>query len=214
MNSLIEMFLVGILITDFILLATGRMRASIRLVSIQGFLLGVVPVIIGITQGISQEIIVISLAGIVLRGIIFPRLLHRSVIDTGVDREEHPIVGYIASLLIMVVFLLTSLWVGSKLAFLAPKSALMIPVALATIFAGTFMIVGRRIAIMQIIGYILIENGIYCFGLMLVEKVPFLVELGVLTDAVVAVLVMTNASKKLHKVFDHMDTRNLDSLKG
>jgi hydrogenase-4 component E len=208
------MFLVGILITDFILLATGRMRASIRLVSIQGFLLGVVPVIIGITQGISQEIIVISLAGIVLRGIIFPRLLHRSVIDTGVDREEHPIVGYIASLLIMVVFLLTSLWVGSKLAFLAPKSALMIPVALATIFAGTFMIVGRRIAIMQIIGYILIENGIYCFGLMLVEKVPFLVELGVLTDAVVAVLVMTNASKKLHKVFDHMDTRNLDSLKG
>lgn len=214
MNSIIEMFLVGILITDFILLATGRMRASIRLVSIQGFLLGVVPVIIGITQGISQEIIVISLAGIVLRGIIFPRLLHRSVIDTGVDREEHPIVGYIASLLIMVVFLLTSLWVGSKLAFLAPKSALMIPVALATIFAGTFMIVGRRIAIMQIIGYILIENGIYCFGLMLVEKVPFLVELGVLTDAVVAVLVMTNASKKLHKVFDHMDTRNLDSLKG
>ncbi|NPV01531.1 MAG: hypothetical protein HPY53_09140 [Brevinematales bacterium] len=214
MNNLIEMFLVGILITDFILLATGRMRASIRLVSIQGFLLGVVPVIIGITQGINQEIIVISLAGIVLRGIVFPRLLRRSVIDTGVDREEHPIVGYIASLLIMVVFLLTSLWVGSKLAFLAPKSALMIPVALATIFAGTFMIVGRRIAIMQIIGYILIENGIYCFGLTLVEKVPFLVELGVLTDAVVAVLVMTNATKRLHQVFDHMDTGNMDSLKG
>ena len=85
---------------------------------------------------------------------------------------------------------------------------------LATLLIGLFVIVSRRKAITQVLGYIVVENGIYALGVALVGDVPLLVELGVLLDVFVAVFIMSIAAYHISREFDHIDVDQLDRLKG
>ena len=214
MIILINFILIGILMTDLILVSNSRLGTCIKILSVQGVILGLLPAVIGLYLGLNIELIVIAVTGIVLRGIVFPRLLHRSMVNTSVSRELKPYVGYFASVLVVIFLIIISTWISSRLKILDPQFSFITPVALTTIFTGTFLIAGRKIAVMQIIGYILLENGIYCLSLILVDKVPLIVEMGVLLDAFVAVFVMSVATNKIHEEFEHLDVQNLDSLKG
>ena len=214
MSTLNELLLVVILVTNIALAGNSRLRTCIDIVSIQGFALGLLPAVIGLETGMTVELVVIALAGIILRGFIFPWLLRKSIAKAGADRELKPLVGYFLSTMIVLILIALSLWLSRRLEFLDTNLLLFSTVALATIFSGTFLIVGRRLAVMQIIGYILIENGIYCLGLAFVKEIPLVVELGVLLDAIVAVFVMSVATNKIHEEFEHLDVAKLDSLKG
>jgi hydrogenase-4 component E len=88
-----------------------------------------------------------------------------------------------------------------------------VPVALSTIFTGLFLILSRRKALTQVLGYIVLENGIYIFGVALALKEPVVVELGVLLDVFVAVFIMGITVFQISREFDHTDTDRLDSLK-
>jgi hydrogenase-4 component E len=93
-------------------------------------------------------------------------------------------------------------------------SPLTVPVGLATMLIGLFVIVSRRKAITQVLGYIVVENGIYAVGVALVGGVPLLVELGVLLDVFVAVFIMSIAAYHISREFDHIDVDQLDRLRG
>jgi len=214
MTTVNELFLVIILITNITLAGQSRLKACIGIVSIQGFTLGFLPAVIGLETGMTVALVIIALAGIILRGIVFPRLLGKSIENSGTDREQKPLVGYFLSTILSLILIALSLWLSRRLEFLDPDLLLFSTVALATIFTGIFLIVGRRLAVMQIIGYILIENGIYCLGLAFVKEIPLIVELGVLFDAIVAVFVMSVATNKIHEEFEHLDVAKLDTLKG
>ena len=82
------------------------------------------------------------------------------------------------------------------------------------VLVGLFLIVSRRKAITQVLGYIVAENGIYALGVALVGGVPLLVELGVLLDVFVAVFIMSIAAYHISREFDHIDVDQLDRLKG
>lgn len=214
MTTLNELLLVAILVTNIALSGNSRLKTCIDIVSIQGLALGLLPAVIGLETGMSIELVVIAIAGIVLRGIVFPHLLKKSIQNASASRELKPVVGYFLSTLIALALIAVSLWLSRRLQFLDPSLLLFSTVALATIFTGTFIIVGRRLAVMQIVGYILLENGIYCLGLAFVREIPLIVELGVLFDAIVAVFVMSVATNKIHEEFEHFDVAKLDSLKG
>jgi hydrogenase-4 component E len=81
-------------------------------------------------------------------------------------------------------------------------------------FTGLFLIIARRKALTQCIGYIVFENGIYAFGVAAAGEIPMLVELGLLLDAFVAVFVMGIAIYHIKQEFDHIDATELSSLKG
>lgn len=214
MTTLNDLLLVTILVTNIALSGNSRLKTCIDIVSIQGFALGLLPAVIGLETGMSVGLVVIAVAGIVLRGIVFPHLLKKSIQNASASRELKPLVGYFLSTMISLILIALSLWLSKRLQFLDSSLLLFSTVALATIFTGTFIIVGRRLAVMQIVGYILLENGIYCLGLAFVREIPLIVELGVLFDAIVAVFVMSVATNKIHEEFEHFDVAKLDSLKG
>jgi hydrogenase-4 component E len=81
-----------------------------------------------------------------------------------------------------------------------------------TIFTGLFLIVARRKALTQVLGYLALENGIYLFGVCFASEGPIWVELGVLLDLLVAVLVMGIAVHRINQAFDSIDTARLQSL--
>ena len=92
-------------------------------------------------------------------------------------------------------------------------SSVLVAVALFSILVGLFLIVARKKAISQVLGFLVMENGIYTFGVALVRESPLLVELGVMLDVFVAVFVMGIAMFHISREFDHIDTHELTTLK-
>ena len=98
---------------------------------------------------------------------------------------------------------------------LAPGSqyTLFVPASLSTLLTGFILLITRRKALSQVVGYLVLENGIYLFGLMLVEEMPLLVETGILLDLFVSIFVMGIVINHITVAFDSMDTRQLAELK-
>jgi hydrogenase-4 component E len=163
---------------------------------------------------LSAGLLVVGGTAAVLKGVVFPALLRKALRDAGVRKEIEPFVGYGPSLLLGVAMLPLSLWLSAKI--FAPGDPMFFAAAtsLTTMAVGLFLIVARRKALTQTIGYLAFENGIYLFGVAAVGHVPLLVEMGVLLDAFVAVFVMGIAIHHISREFDHIDADQLNSLKG
>jgi len=217
MTSVIQPILIFVVLTNLALLGSSRRRSCINLVAAQGILLGILPLALP-EEGHALSAIVLSLASIVLKGVVFPRLLLRAERTAGVKRELQPIIGYSASILLGILFLAFSLWLGTRLTLPAPLrdsvgSQLAVPVSVFSILIGLLLIISRNKALTQVLGYLVLENGIYIFGVTLVRDQPWLVETGILLDVFVAVFVMGIAIFHISREFDHMDVDQLTVLK-
>jgi hydrogenase-4 component E len=213
MTGWVDTALVLLTLTSLLLLGSSRLTRCIRIVAFQGVVLGVLTVTARPTE-LSLRILMLAVAIVGLKGVTFPWLLSRVLRDAAVRREVDPVVGYIGSLLLGTLMLAVSFWLSVRLPLPTPAiSGLLVPVALFTTLSGLFLIVTRRTALTQVLAYLVLENGIYVFGVGLVEGTPMLVELGVLLDVFVAVFVMGIAIFHINREFDHIDTDQLTALK-
>lgn len=214
MTAWIDGVLVVLILTNLAVLGSSRLNTCIRIIALQGVVLGTLPVLSG--DGIpTLRMAALAAATMGLKGIVFPWLLLRALRVAGIRREVEPYIGYNWSVLAGLLSLAASVWLGGQLPMPETvRSPLVAPVALFMIFTGLFVIISRRKAITQILGYIIIENGMYAFGVVLLEEIPVLVELGILMDAFVAVFVMGVAIYHIRQEFDHVDVDQLDTLKG
>jgi hydrogenase-4 component E len=202
------------LLTCFALLATSRIGACIRWLSFQGILLGVVPLVLH-DDGIGLRAVLLASGNIALKGVAFPWLLLRLRARADFSREVEPFVGYIASVLFGILALCLSVWLALKMRPALGRAPFeLLHASIFLILVGLFLIIARRKALMQVIGYLVLENGIFLFGVVAVVSTPLLVELGVLLDAFVAVFVMGIAIFHINREFGSMDVDRLTALKG
>src|SRR3989339_2203280 len=170
MNELVNAIVVLIIILNFLLLGTGWLRASVRIVAFQGLALGLLPLFVH-QDGLTIRLVIIAILVLILKGVVFPRLLMRSLRELSSVGAVTFYVGPMLSLLIGILVMSSSLWWGHSLPF--PDKGgyrLAIPMVFFTIVTGLFLIVSRRQAVMQIIGYLALENGIYAFGVFFAQS--------------------------------------------
>jgi hydrogenase-4 component E len=214
MNHGVDTLLVVLLLSCFLLLGASRLAAAVRLTAVQGFMIGLLPLVIEGGE-LSLRVAILAALIAVLKAGVFPWLLMRTVRTSRTTHEDRPLIGYGLSLLIGVAAVGASFWLDARLSFANDTdSRLVVPVAFSVMATGLFLMVGRRTAINQVLGYLTLENGIYIFGLALVSGIPLLIELGVLMDMFVAVFVMGIAIYRISREFDHIDAAQLTSLKG
>ncbi|HPM79915.1 MAG TPA: hypothetical protein PLF81_04420 [Candidatus Anammoximicrobium sp.] len=214
-SSISELILMVVMLTNLALLGMGRLRSSIRVVAIQGMALGALPLFVS-NRGLTWSLLVIAVGSFALKGVVFPWWLTRTLQATNAQREVSPIVGPSASTALGALLIAFSFWIGSR--FQLPStvpvvSRLAMPVAVATLLSGLFVIVTRRQALTQVLGYLVLENGIFVFGLALAHEEPLLVEMGILLDVFVAVFVMGIAVFHIAREFDHIDVERLSELR-
>jgi hydrogenase-4 component E len=214
-SAAVEAILALLVITNLLLLGSSRLRSCIRVVAVQGVTVSLLPLLLHGGDGVARAWL-LSAGGIAAKGVIFPWLLLRVLREAGVRREVEPFVGHTLSVLVGAASLVFALWVDARLQLpgALAGSSLAVPVGLATLLIGLFVIASRRKAVTQVLGYIVVENGIYAIGVALVGGVPLLVELGVLLDVFVAVFIMSIAVYQISREFDHMDVDQLDRLRG
>ncbi|NLD36874.1 MAG: hydrogenase [Desulfatiglans sp.] len=212
MTTWIDIFLLFLVLTDFRLLASSRLGAIIQTTVFQAVSLSACMLLMAV-RPVSIYIIALSIVTFTVKGIILPWLLRRAMREADVQREVRPIIGYSASVLTGVVLLGLSFIIFMPVKETVSGSAFLMPGALFTTLTGLMMIISRKNALTQVAGYLVMENGIYAFGVILAVEEPLLVEMGVLLDVFVAVFVMGITVYQISREFDHIDTDRLSELK-
>jgi len=211
MFSLADQLLVLVLLINFISLGTSRLIFSIRAVAVQGVILGILP---GLIHPFSWHLVGITAGILVIKGLVIPLLLNRAVRSAEIKREVEPFLGYVPTLLLGALFTALAFGFAGKLPLLPEhRGYLFVPASIATLMSGFLLLTTRRKAISQVIGYLVLENGIFIFGLLLADAMPLMVEAGVLLDLLVGTFVMGIVINHISREFSSLDTSRLTSLK-
>lgn len=208
-----RLMLVAIAFLNLASLGTSRVQALVRLVALQGILTGVLP-LFAHSEHLGVRLLLLSAVIIGLKGFGFPWLLSRALREAEVRHEDDPYIGYTSSVLAGLCGFGVSLLLAGRLPHLVPDAdELVVPIGLFTILTGFLVLVTRRKAVTQVLGYLVLENGIFAFGLAFAQEQPFLVEMGVLLDAFVAVSVMGMTIFHMNRTVEHLDTDRLSTLR-
>ena len=219
--AFLDPLMVVVALTNLTLLGASRLTLCIRVVAIQGVALGILPLLVH-SDDLSLRLLGFATAVVALKGLVFPWLLTRALREAEVRREAEPFVGYGTSLLLGVALLVVALWISSRLPLpgstgaepaATATSSFAVAVALSTLLCGLLLLVARRSALNQALGYLVFENGIYAFGVPLVKDAPLLVELGVLLDVFVGVFVMGITLFHIQRDLRHLDADRLSTLR-
>ncbi len=210
MASLGDLLLLCVVLTNFWVLGTTRLTSTIRATAIQGGLLALLPV--ALHPGWSLHIVGLSAGTFLVKAILLPTFLRWAIREAAVRREIEPLIGFSSSLALGAVAVGLSFAIAHRIP-MPDSSGLLIPVALSTVIVGLLVLTTRNKAVTQVVGYLVLENGIYVFGLSQAERVPFLVELGVLLDIFVGIFIMGIVVFHINRAFDSLDSTRLSELK-
>ena len=195
---------------NLLALGTSRLPVLIRAMSAQGVILGVMPVLM---EQPDWRVLLVALATIGGKGLFIPGMLRRAMRTVQIDRELEPLIGFVPSLLLGAGGTIAALALTPLLPLLPEHAtSLLVPGALATVITGLILLIGRTKAIAQACGYLILENGIYLFGLLLIRAMPLMVEAGVLLDLTVGVFILGIIVDRIQRAFDSLDTRKLTAL--
>jgi hydrogenase-4 component E len=197
---------------NLLALGSGRLPSLIRAMSLQGVVLGILPLLI--ENELDWRIALLAIATIVGKGVIIPGLLRRAMRTANIQREIEPFIGFVPSLLLGAGAAIAAVALAKTLPLLPEHAgSLLVPGSIASILTGFILLIGRAKAISQVCGYLILENGIYLFGLLLIHSMPLLVEAGLLLDLTVGVFVIGIIVDRIQRAFDSLDTRKLTALR-
>lgn len=197
---------------NLVALGSSRLPSLIRTVSTQGVALGLMPLLLE-SHHLDWRIVLVAVATVVGKGFVIPGLLRRAMRAANIEREIQPFIGLMPSVLLGAGGTIAAVALAGALPLLKEHAGLLlVPGALASVLTGFILLIGRSKAISQVCGYLVLENGIYLFGLLLIKATPLLVEAGVLLDLTVGVFVLGIIIDRIQRAFDSLDTRKLTAL--
>jgi hydrogenase-4 component E len=188
--------------------------AQIRLLAVQGWALGVLVGVLGVHES-DVELVTVALLVLVLKGVVLPRVLTRATMtEHGALREETPLVNTTASLILLALLTMLAYVVSRPVQALGstpPVAA--VPVGVAMTLFGFLVLSTRRHAVSQLIGFLLLDNGIGTVAFLTAGGVPLVVELGVSLDVLLVVLILQVLTSRIRAEFGDADLDDLTELR-
>lgn len=211
------------LLAAVIVLWRRELAAIVRVFALQGIALAAIAVLLGAHEG-RWDLIAVGIGIGLLRAGVLPYLMRRALTALTADRqwygtggaearETQPLVNVAASLLTASLLTLLAYVVSLPLTELDPTPATRaLPVGLAVVLIGFFVLVTRRRALAQVVGFLLLDNGITATAFLAASGVPLIVELGVSFDVLLAVLVLQILTTRMREAFGTTDIDDLREL--
>ncbi|HSC43199.1 MAG: hypothetical protein ACM3N3_19705 [Betaproteobacteria bacterium] len=196
-----------------LLIVRARLEGQVRAFALQSFVLAFLSVLIAIYTD-SFQLFGVGVALVIVKVVVIPRVLNRAVAKIGISRVAAPYLGTAPALIVCVLLAIIAFYVMTPIASSNPlPTADAMPLAFAGVLIGFFIMVDRRRAVTQILGFLMLENGIFLLALLTTYGVPFIVEMGVFLDVLVAVLIMEVFVYHIKDNFDSIDVGELGKLK-
>ena len=201
------------LITGLILLWRRGVTAYISAFTWQSRAITVVTVIVAYF-GHDHELYWVAGALFILKGVVIPRLLKQMERRFAAERELDPYVNTATSLVISGLLVLFGYAITRPLVALSqlPTRAGM-PLAMGLVLVSLFVIISRKKALTQVIGFLMLENGLALLAVLGTYGIPLIVELGVFLDVLMGFLVMQIFIYQIHETFESIDVEQLSNLR-
>ncbi|PYS96173.1 MAG: hypothetical protein DMF50_05755 [Acidobacteria bacterium] len=202
-----------VLITGIAILWRHSLAVYIDYFARQSFVF--VLVILGVAAYAGEaELYLVAAMVFLFKVMLIPRILRRVRRHVGVDLEVRPYVNVpasvaLAGLLTLIAYAVTRPVV--EISGLPTRAG--IPLALAVVFVGLLIVVSRRSALAQIVGFLVLENGIALLAILATYGVPLIVELGAFLDVLLGFLVMQVFVYRIRETFDTIDVDRLSGLR-
>ncbi len=203
----------AVLVCAVTVLWLTSVHAVVRVVAVQAFALGSVALLLGVRDG-DAGLIATAVVVVLVKGVVIPALLGRAGGGDVLDRETRPLInvpaGLVASAVLILVAFLATRGIGR---FVGPRAGALVPVGVATLLVGFLVLVTRRRPVLQIVGLLMVDNGIALVAFLSTAGVPFLIELGVSLDVLLGVIVLMVLTRRLRSEFGNVDLDELQDLR-
>ena len=208
---MIDVLLITFIITLFYIAIANRMLTYIKVLALQGVLLFVV-VYLQLNEIHPLNLALILLETIVFKSVAVPLFMAYVLKRNNITREAEPYLSNFVSLIITTVIVVVTILLANGVKD-THLDKIFFVVALSSLFTGLYFIATRRKIITHVIGYLIIENGVFVLSLAVGNEMPMLVNLGIMLDIFASVLILGIFLNKIGDVFKDVDVDQLSSLK-
>lgn len=208
---MLYVLLIIFLISLFYLSIANRMTTYINVLALQGILLFFVA-FLELKHINTLNLILILFETIVFKSLAVPIFLKYVLKRNNITREAEPYLPNFVSLIITTVIVITTIILSNTMEE-GNLDKMFFVVALSTLFTGLYFIASRRKIITHVMGYLIIENGVFVLSLAVGNEMPMLVNLGIMLDIFASVLILGVFLNKIGDVFKDIDVNQLTNLK-
>ncbi len=208
---MIDVLLITFIITLFYIAIANRMLTYLKVLAFQGVLLFVV-VFIQLNEINPVNLALILLETIVFKSVAVPLFMAYVLKRNNITREAEPYLPNFVSLIITTLIVVVTILLANGVKDDHLEKIFFV-VALSSLFTGLYFIATRRKIITHVIGYLIIENGVFVLSLAVGNEMPMLVNLGIMLDIFASVLILGIFLNKIGDVFKDVDVDQLSSLK-
>lgn len=204
----------GLLLSTLMLLQIHKIVDAVMILRLQSLLLSLTAATMWYKTGITH-LLIAAVFTLVVKGILIPYILYytiKKIVSVGVVERN---TSRYTALLVALVLAALGYYIAAQLNL--PSKELgktYLPVSIIMIFLGTFIMIDHKKAIMQGVGLITIENGIFLIAESIAYGMPMVVEFGIFFDVLVSVIVIGMLMFRIHSTFDSLSTENMQNLKG
>jgi hydrogenase-4 component E len=212
--DVINFLAAAILLVSLLVMASTRMGQLVRSFAVQSVMLALVAAVLAHYTG-SEHIYLVAGLTLVVKGIVIPRFLMYSVDRLKVKREIEPLVNIPGSLLISGALIIVSYYVTEPLISSAETvTRNCLAISMSVVLIGMFMMISRRKALTQMVGLLMMENGLFLGIISTTYGMPLIVEIGIFFDVFMAVLIMGIFAFRVNRSFETLDTTFMRRLRG
>ncbi|MDX9994955.1 MAG: formate hydrogenlyase [Rhodocyclaceae bacterium] len=211
--QLINLCAALILLLAFAMLAQRRVLKLIDLFALQGFTLFLSTLVVAVKTGQSHLYWSAALT-LSLKAFLLPWILHRLVRRLHVKSEVEPLINIPTTMLVGIGLVMVSFNVALPISELSSSIARgTLGIALAVVMLAFLMMITRRKAVTQVVGFLSMENGLFLAATSATYGMPMVVELGIALDVLVGVIILGVFFFQIRDQFDSLDIHHMERLK-
>jgi hydrogenase-4 component E len=211
--QLINLFAAVILLLAFAMLAQRRVLQLIDLFALQGFTLFLSTLVVAVKTG-QHHLYWSAGLTLLLKVLVLPWILHRLVRKLQIKGEVEPLINIPTTMLVGIGLVIIAFNVAlpiSQLSHTITRGTL--GIALAVVMLAFLMMITRRKAITQVVGFLSMENGLFLAATSATYGMPMVVELGIALDVLVGAIILGVFFFQIRDQFDSLDIHHMERLK-
>lgn len=210
---MLKLLAAGMLLLSFAMLSARRTQQLITLLAWQGFVLFLSTFLVAHEAGVTELYFSAALT-LLLKVIVLPLILHLLIRRLGAQWDSEQLFNIPVTMLAGLVLVIFAFGLAQPISLLA--TTIMrhtIGIALAVILLSFLMMITRRKAVTQVIGFLAMENGLFFAATSATNGMPMVIELGIALDLLVAVFILGIFFFQIREQFDSLDLHHLESLR-
>lgn len=198
-----------------LMLMVRKLSTAVKLLAFQSLVLTILSFTLAV-QTNTKGLYVTGFLTLFIKTLTIPYILHHTIEKINIKRHIEPFVSRQMSMAIAIALIVVSYYVTSQLTLPGSDTDMKeyLPASVAIIFLGSFIMIVHRKAIMQGIGLITIENGLFLLTISMFTGMPLVVELGIMFEMLIMVVIIGILSLRIHSTFQSLDTDHLNRLRG